>query len=55
VAVAIKTSDGASRAASVVLPAVLRAVGVEVAADAIVEPILGHGRPVGEVRSLVGR
>ena len=55
VAVAIKTSDGASRAASVVLPAVLRVVGVDVAVDAIVEPILGHGRPVGAVRSLVGR
>ena len=55
VAVALKVSDGASRAAGVVLPAALRAVGVDVPEGTVVEPILGHGRPVGEVRPLVGR
>ena len=55
VAAAVKVSDGASRAAAVVLPAVLRAAGVDVPVDTIVEPILGHGRPVGGVRALVGR
>jgi L-asparaginase II len=55
VAAAVKVSDGASRAAAVVLPAALRAAGVDVPLGTIVEPILGHGRPVGEVRALVGR
>lgn len=55
VAVALKIADGASRAAGVLLPAVLRAVGVDVPEGTVVEPILGHGRPVGEVRALVGR
>ena len=35
--------------------AALRSLGVDVAADAVPEPILGHGEPVGHVRSLVGR
>lgn len=55
VAVALKIADGASRAAGVLLPAVLRAVGVDVPEGTVVEPVLGHGRPVGEVRALVGR
>jgi L-asparaginase II len=55
VAVALKISDGASRAAGVVLPAVLRAAGVDVPDGTVVEPILGHGRPVGAVRPLIGR
>ncbi len=52
-AAAVKVADGAARAAAVVLPAVLRAAGVDVAPDAVVEPILGHGLPVGEVRAVV--
>ncbi len=34
--------------------AALRSLGVDVAPDALTEPILGHGQPVGSVRSLVG-
>jgi L-asparaginase II len=55
VAAAVKIADGAARAAGVVLAAALRAAGVDVPADAAGAPILGHGRPVGEVRPLVGR
>lgn len=55
VAVAIKIADGASRASGVVLAAVLRAAGVDIAVDAVGDPIRGHGRPVGEVRAVVGR
>lgn len=55
VAAAVKIADGASRAAGVVLAAAMRAAGVDVPADAAGAPILGHGRPVGEVRPLVGR
>lgn len=55
VSVALKIADGASRAAGVLLLAVLRAAGVGVPAGTVVEPILGHGRPVGEVRAVVGR
>lgn len=52
--VAVKIADGGGRARTPVTIAALRALGVEVASDAIVEDILGHGRPVGAVRSLVG-
>jgi L-asparaginase II len=55
VAAAVKVADGASRAAAVVLAAALRAVGLDVPIGAVGDPILGHGRPVGEVRALVGR
>jgi L-asparaginase II len=54
VAVAVKIADGASRAAGVVTAAALRAVGVDVTDGVVGEPILGHGRPVGSVRALVG-
>jgi L-asparaginase II len=53
-AVAVKIADGAGRARAPVTVAVLRALGVDIAADALVEPVLGHGRPVGRVRALVG-
>jgi L-asparaginase II len=53
-AVAVKVADGAGRARTPVVLAALRSLGVDVAADAIVEPVLGHGEPVGAVRSLVG-
>jgi L-asparaginase II len=53
-AAAVKIGDGGGRAAAPVLVAALRMLGVDVAADTIVEPILGHGEPVGRVRSLVG-
>ena len=54
-AVAVKVADGAARARVPVTIAALRALDVDVAADAIVEAILGHGEPVGRVCSLVGR
>ncbi len=53
-AVAVKIADGGGRARTPVTIAALRALGVDVATDAIVEPILGHGRPVGDVRAVVG-
>ncbi|MET0146334.1 MAG: asparaginase [Ilumatobacteraceae bacterium] len=53
-AVAVKVADGARRAAGPVVVAALRSTGVDLAADALGAPILGHGEPVGSVRSLVG-
>jgi L-asparaginase II len=53
-AVAVKVADGGGRARSPVTIAALRALGVDLAADAIVEPVLGHGEPVGRVHALVG-
>ena len=53
-AVAIKVADGGGRARTPVTLAALRSLGVDIAADAIVEAILGHGEPVGAVRALVG-
>jgi L-asparaginase II len=53
-AVAVKIGDGGQRAAAPVTVATLRSLDVDVASDAIVEPILGHGEPVGQVRVLVG-
>ncbi len=50
-AVAVKVADGASRARTPVTIAALRSVGVDLAPDAIVESVLGHGQPVGDRRS----
>jgi L-asparaginase II len=54
-AVAVKIADGASRAAAPVVLAALEQLGVDVhaAARRIVHPVLGHGHPVGEVRSVL--
>lgn len=52
-AAAVKIADGGGRAAGVVLAAALRTVGVDVPADAAGAPILGHGRPVGDVRAIL--
>lgn len=56
-AVALKVADGASRARVPVMVAALRALGVDVpaAADSLADPVLGHGRPVGAIRAVVGR
>ncbi len=53
-AVALKIADGGGRAAPVVLAAGLRAAGVRAEVlDRLAEaPVLGHGQPVGVVRSL---
>ena len=53
-AVALKVADGGGRARTPVTVAALRSLDVAVASDALTEPILGHGRVVGCVRSLVG-
>jgi L-asparaginase II len=53
-AVAVKVADGSERARVPVMVAALRSLGFDVD-DVPVPLILGHGRPVGEVRSLVGR
>jgi L-asparaginase II len=53
-AVAVKIADGAQRARVPVTVAALRMLGVDVDGDVLVEPILGHGEPVGRVRALVG-
>lgn len=50
--IAVKVADGSTRAAPVLLAAVLRRIGVEAdAALAALEhhPVLGHGQPVGSV------
>jgi L-asparaginase II len=52
--VAVKIADGAGRARAPVTVAALRSLGVDLRADALVEPVLGHGEPVGRVTSLVG-
>jgi L-asparaginase II len=54
-AVALKVADGASRARPAVMVAALRVLGVEVAGldEQVVQAVRGHGRRVGEVRSLV--
>jgi L-asparaginase II len=54
-AVAVKIADGGDRARPAVMLAALRAVGVDVEAvtPMVARTILGHGHPVGEVRSLV--
>ncbi|MGI9053614.1 MAG: asparaginase [Ilumatobacteraceae bacterium] len=53
-AVALKIADGSGRPRTPVMIAALRSLGLDLAADAVPELILGHGRPVGVVRSLVG-
>lgn len=53
-AIAVKVADGGGRARTPVTIAALRSLGVDIAADALPEPVLGHGRPVGEVHALVG-
>ena len=54
-AVAVKIADGGARAVPPVLAALLRAVGEDAAflRDFGHRPVLGHGRPVGAVESLV--
>ncbi len=52
-AVAVKVADGSERARMPVMLAALRSLGFDVD-DVPVPAILGHGRPVGEVRALVG-
>lgn len=51
-AVALKIADGSGRARLPVMLAALRSLGFDVDGVAIA-PILGHGRPVGEVRPLL--
>ncbi len=53
-AVALKMSDGSGRATPTVLLAALQRLGVDVSRvpDSIREVVLGHGRPVGEVRAV---
>ena len=53
-AVAVKIADGGARAAGVVLAAALALVGVDVDVEVVGDPILGHGKPVGRIRSLLG-
>jgi L-asparaginase II len=52
-AVALKIADGAGRARPAVLLAALERLGVDTcrAAPLLVERVLGHGRPVGDVRA----
>ena len=54
-ALAIKIADGGERARAAVMLAALRALGVDVAAveQDLQVAVLGHGKPVGVVRSLV--
>ncbi len=51
-AVALKIADGGDRARLPVMLAALSSLGFDVS-DVEVPPVLGHDRPVGEVRSLV--
>lgn len=53
-AIAVKIADGAGRARAPVTVAALRSLGIDIPADVLPQPIYGHGRPVGGVRSLVG-
>lgn len=52
-AVGVKIADGASRACGPVVVAALRSLGIDVPAGALAHHILGHGRPVGDVRAIV--
>lgn len=52
-AVAVKIADGQERPVAVVLAAALARVGVDLDGDAMTDPILGHGRPVGRLRSVI--
>jgi L-asparaginase II len=53
-AVALKIADGGNRARPAVMIAALRALGVDTSAvePLVGEAVLGHGRPVGEVRAI---
>lgn len=53
-AVALKLSDGSGRGTPTVLLAALSALGVDISGvpDSVREVVLGHGKPVGEVRAL---
>ena len=53
-AVALKVADGGDRARPPLMAAALAALGVDVAevAPLVAQPIMGHGRPVGEVRAI---
>jgi L-asparaginase II len=51
--VAVKIADGSGRARSPVTVGALRSLGVSIDPDGFVEPVLGHGEPVGRVVSLV--
>jgi L-asparaginase II len=51
-AVALKIADGQERPVPVVLASALARIGVDLDGEVISESILGHGRPVGRVRSL---
>lgn len=53
-AVALKIAGGQERPAPVVLAAALAHVGVELDGAAISDPILGHGKPVGALRAVLG-
>ncbi len=53
-AAAVKISDGASRAAGVVVAAALSAAGIDVDPSQFGEPIRGHGEPVGSVSPVFG-
>lgn len=52
--VAVKIADGSGRAVGVVAAAALAECGVAVDPLPIGSPILGHGRPVGRIRPIVG-
>jgi L-asparaginase II len=54
-AIALKIADGANRARPALMLAALERLGVPTdgLADRVLEPIRGHGRPVGAVRALV--
>jgi L-asparaginase II len=53
-AVALKLSDGSGRALPTVLLAALQRLGIDVSQvpDSVVEIVLGHGKPVGNVRAI---
>ncbi len=50
---AVKISDGSARAAMPVMTSLLRRIGIHVPADIGEVLVLGHGKPVGEVRSTI--
>ena len=52
-AAALKVADGQERPVAVVLAAALVHIGVELDGVAMTDPILGHGRPVGSIRSVL--
>lgn len=53
-AAALKVADGQERPVAVVLAAALDHVGIEMDGAAMTDPVLGHGRPVGSVRAVLG-